>query len=89
MQLECAPLSTELLRFSPRRQAQFACPHLESLTASSPSPPMFRPTQVHWRQIGLLAGAAAVVRDLYAEKNLGTFTNSFSAAVTAHDVVRC
>jgi alpha-galactosidase len=41
---------------------------------------------VHWRQIGLPAGAAAVVRDLYAERDLGTFTDSFSAPVTAHDV---
>ncbi|KAI7846119.1 hypothetical protein COHA_000380 [Chlorella ohadii] len=41
---------------------------------------------VHWRQIGLPAGAAAAVRDLYAERDLGTFTDSFSASVTAHDV---
>lgn len=44
-------------------------------------------SQVYWSQIGLPAGAAAVVRDLYAERDLGTFTDAFSASVTAHDVV--
>ena len=43
--------------------------------------------QVYWSQIGLPAGAAAIVRDLYAERDLGTFADSFSASVTAHDVV--
>lgn len=51
--------------------------------------PALLPAQVHWRQIGLPAGAAAAVRDLYAERDLGTFTDSFSASVTAHDVVGC
>ena len=43
--------------------------------------------QVHWHQIGLPAGAAAAVRDLYAERDLGVFTGAFTATVTAHDVV--
>lgn len=38
---------------------------------------------VHWRQLGLPAGTAATVRDLYAEKDLGVFTDSFTAEVRA------
>ncbi|KAL4435858.1 hypothetical protein ABPG77_000620 [Micractinium sp. CCAP 211/92] len=41
---------------------------------------------VSWAQLGLPAGTAAAVRDLYAEADLGTFTDSFAAEVTAHDV---
>ena len=42
---------------------------------------------VSWEQLGLPAGAAAAVRDLYAEADLGVHSASFTAAVTAHDVV--
>lgn len=42
---------------------------------------------VTWEQLGLPEGAAATVRDLYAEKDLGVFTGSFTAEVLAHDVV--
>lgn len=41
---------------------------------------------VSWAQLGLPAGTPAAVRDLYAEADLGTFTDSFAAEVTAHDV---
>lgn len=41
---------------------------------------------VSWAQLGLPAGTRAAVRDLYAEADLGTFTDSFTAEVTAHDV---
>lgn len=41
---------------------------------------------VSWAQLGLPAGVPANVRDLYAEADLGTFTDSFTAEVTAHDV---
>lgn len=42
---------------------------------------------VSWKQLGLPAGTPARVRDLYAEKDLGEFTGSFTAEVWAHDVV--
>ena len=42
---------------------------------------------VSWEQLGLPAGASATVRDLYAEADLGVHSGSFTAAVTAHDVV--
>ena len=42
---------------------------------------------VSWEQLGLPAGAAASVRDLFAEADLGVHSGSFTAAVTAHDVV--
>ena len=41
---------------------------------------------VFWTQIGLQPGQRAVVRDLFAEQDLGTFTDSFSASIAVHDV---
>lgn len=41
---------------------------------------------MHWEQIGLDEGVRAVVRDLYAERDLGEFTGSFTASVGVHDV---
>ncbi|KAL4458746.1 hypothetical protein ABPG75_013611 [Micractinium tetrahymenae] len=41
---------------------------------------------VSWEELGLPAGTPAAVRDLYATADLGTFTDSFTAEVTAHDV---
>ena len=42
---------------------------------------------VRWEQLGLPNGTKAAVRDLYAEKDLGEHTGSFTAAaVAAHDV---
>ena len=40
---------------------------------------------VTWEDLGYPSDAAATVRDLHAEKNLGTFTGSFTAAVDIHD----
>jgi hypothetical protein len=41
---------------------------------------------VNWSDIGLAAGSAATVRDLWAHQNLGTFTNSFtSPSLASHD----
>jgi len=40
-----------------------------------------------WTDIGLSASTVASVRDLWAHKDLGNFTGSFTAAVGAHDVV--
>lgn len=42
---------------------------------------------VYWGQLGLPAGRSALVRDLFAEQDLGEHTGSFTAAVQAHDVV--
>ncbi|KAL4450177.1 hypothetical protein ABPG77_010846 [Micractinium sp. CCAP 211/92] len=41
---------------------------------------------VSWQQLGLPAGTAALVRDLFAERDLGEFRGAFSAAVPSHDV---
>jgi len=42
---------------------------------------------VSWSQIGLPSGAATV-RDLYAQKDLGSFTNSYMAtSVPTHGIV--
>ncbi len=38
------------------------------------------------QQLGLPAGTAALVRDLFAERDLGEFRGAFSAAVPSHDV---
>ena len=40
---------------------------------------------VTWRDLGYPPGAEATVRDLHAEKDLGTFTHAFTAAVDIHD----
>lgn len=40
---------------------------------------------VTWRDLGYPSGAEASVRDLHAEKDLGTFTHAFTAAVDIHD----
>jgi alpha-galactosidase len=41
--------------------------------------------KVDWREIGI--SGAATVRDLWAHKDLGTFTGAFSAGVESHGVV--
>jgi len=43
--------------------------------------------QASWSEIGIQAGKAATVRDLWEHKDLGSFTNSFSASVQGHSVV--
>lgn len=40
---------------------------------------------VTWRQIGFASDVKATVRDLHAEKDLGTFRHSFSGEVDIHD----
>lgn len=40
---------------------------------------------VTWRQIGFASDVKATVRDLHAEKDLGTFTNWFTGEVDIHD----
>ena len=40
---------------------------------------------VTWRQIGLASDVKATVRDLHAEKDLGTFAKSFTGMVDIHD----
>lgn len=40
---------------------------------------------VSWASIGYPSGAEATVRDLHAEKDLGTFSHAFTAAVDIHD----
>ena len=40
---------------------------------------------VTWRQIGFASDVKATVRDLHAEKELGTFTHSFTGEVDIHD----
>lgn len=40
---------------------------------------------VHWEQLGYEAGLQANVRDLFAEKDLGIYTGSFTATVDVHD----
>ena len=42
---------------------------------------------VHWEQLGLDNSTHAVVRDLYAEQDLGTFTGSYTGKVNMHDVL--
>jgi hypothetical protein len=43
---------------------------------------------VNWPELGLVAGSAATVRDLWAHSNLGSFTNSYTAyAIPAHGSV--
>ncbi len=45
------------------------------------------PITVKWTDIGLSANKSATVRDLWARKDLGTFTSSFkSENITAHSV---
>jgi hypothetical protein len=45
------------------------------------------PITVKWTDIGLPADKSATVRDLWAQKDLGTFTGSFeSENITAHSV---
>ena len=38
-----------------------------------------------WQELGLPTGKAAHVRDLFAQKDLGIFTDSFSAMLAPHD----
>jgi len=40
---------------------------------------------VMWAQLGWLETKSASVRDLWAHKDLGTFTESFKASVPSHD----
>jgi alpha-galactosidase len=40
---------------------------------------------VSWKDVGLTG--SRVVRDLWAQKNVGTFANEFSATVPAHGTV--
>ena len=40
---------------------------------------------VTWEDLGYPSDADATVRDLHAEKNLGTFRRAFTAAVDIHD----
>jgi len=40
---------------------------------------------VTWKDLGLDSDAEATVRDLHAEKDLGTFAESFTGAVDIHD----
>ena len=40
---------------------------------------------VNWRELGLRA--PGTVRDLWARKDLGTFTTGFTGSVAAHGVV--
>ena len=42
---------------------------------------------VTWEQLGYPAHLSAAVRDLWAHKDLGTFTGKFSATVASHGVV--
>lgn len=42
---------------------------------------------VSWEQLGLAAGQAAAVRDLFGQRDLGVFTGSFAADVGNMDVV--
>jgi len=41
----------------------------------------------HWSDIGVKEGTPVTVRDLWARKNLGTFTNTYQASVASHGVV--
>jgi alpha-galactosidase len=41
---------------------------------------------VKWEDIGLFPGGSAVVRDLWARKDLGAFTGRFETKVGSHDV---
>jgi alpha-galactosidase len=41
---------------------------------------------VRWEDIGLFPGGSAVVRDLWAKKELGAFTGRFETKVGSHDV---
>lgn len=40
---------------------------------------------VTWEQLGYEADVQAVVRDLHAERSLGTFSEAFTGAVDIHD----
>lgn len=40
---------------------------------------------VTWRQIGFASHVKATVRDLHTERDLGTFTQSFTGEVDIHD----
>ncbi len=40
---------------------------------------------VAWKDVGFDSDVEATVRDLHAEKDLGTFTESFTGAVDIHD----
>jgi alpha-galactosidase len=46
-----------------------------------------REITVNWEQIGYPAHLSAAVRDLWAHKDLGKFTEKFSAQVESHGVV--
>ncbi len=41
---------------------------------------------VRWEDVGLFPGGSAVVRDLWAKKDLGAFTGRFETKVGSHDV---
>jgi len=43
---------------------------------------------VQWSQIGLPSGGSATVRDLYAQKDMGTSTGSYTASsIPSHGIV--
>jgi hypothetical protein len=47
-----------------------------------------RTISVTWAELGLAAaGKSMKVRDLWAKKDLGTFTGSFSASVQFHEAL--
>jgi len=46
---------------------------------------MPQPIQAQWTDLGLPAGSAWKVRELYAGKDLGTFKDSFTASINTHD----
>jgi hypothetical protein len=43
--------------------------------------------KVSWTVLGKAAGATLRVRDLWAKKDLGVFSESYEAPVPPHDVV--
>ncbi|MGO8787333.1 MAG: alpha-galactosidase D [Terriglobia bacterium] len=45
------------------------------------------PISVHWSELGLQPSSKATVRDLWAHKNLGSYTDSYTGNVPADDVV--
>jgi alpha-galactosidase len=44
------------------------------------------PMEVEWKDIGIFPGASAVVRDLWARKDVATTTTSYKVRVGGHDV---
>lgn len=44
------------------------------------------PISVHWSELGLRPSTRASVRDLWAHRNLGSYTNSYTVSVPANDV---